>query len=58
VLFRQRVRLGGLRLRHVESLQDRLEHRVARRAELLGRSPQEDDAIDGRISVEGRADAR
>ena len=36
VLLRQRVRLGGVLLRQVESLHDRLEHRVPRGSELLG----------------------
>ena len=58
VLFRQRVRLGGLLLRQIESLHDRVEHRVARRTELLGGGPQEQRAIVGRVGVEGRADAR
>ena len=44
-LLRERVRLGGLLLRQIESLNGRLEHRVARRPEFLGRGPQEHGAI-------------
>src|SRR5438445_1211407 len=44
VLFRQRVRLGGLLLRQIESPHDRLEHRVPRRSEFLGGGPQEQAA--------------
>ena len=39
MLFRQRVRLGGLFPRQIESLRDRIEHRVACRTELLGGRP-------------------
>ena len=55
VLLRQRVRLRGLLLRQIESLHDRIEHRVTRRTELQGDGPQEQSAIDGRVGVEGRA---
>ena len=55
VLFRQGVRLRGLLLRQLESLNDRIEHRVTRRTELLGGGPQEKGAIGGRVGVEGCA---
>ncbi len=45
VLFRQRVRLGGLLLRQIESPHDRLEHRVPRRSEFLGGGPQDQGAV-------------
>src|SRR5256885_5624733 len=38
-LLRECVRLAGLLLRHVESLNGRIEHRVARRSEFLGHCP-------------------
>ena len=56
VRFRQRVRLGGLLLRQLESLHDRVDNRVTRRPELLGRSPQEDEAIVRGIGVQGGPD--
>jgi hypothetical protein len=55
MLLGQGVRLRGLLLRHVESLHDRIEYRVARRTELLGGGPQEEGAIGGRVRVEGCA---
>ena len=51
--FRQRVRLGGLLLRQLESLHSRVNDRVTRRPELLGRGPQEDEAIVRGVGVEG-----
>ena len=53
VRFRQRVRLGGLLLRQLESLHGRVNDRVTRRPELLGRGPQEDEAIVRGVGVEG-----
>src|SRR5438874_1158870 len=41
VLFRQRKRLRGLLLRHIESLYGRVEHRGARGTEFLGHGPLE-----------------
>src|SRR4029450_13588286 len=55
MLFRQGVRLRGLLLRQLESLNDRIEHRVTRRTELLGGGPQEKGAIGVRVGVEGCA---
>jgi hypothetical protein len=41
MLLRQGVRLRGLLLRQLESLHDRVDHRVTRRTELLGGGPKE-----------------
>ena len=57
VCFRQFVRLGGLLLRQLQSLHDRIDDRVTRRPELLGRGPQEDEAIVRGVGVQGAADA-
>src|SRR5438094_3712068 len=57
VPFRQRVRLGGLLLRQIESPHNRLEHRVPRRPEFLGGGPQEQGAVIRSVCVEGRANA-
>ena len=54
VLLRQRVGVGGLLPRQVESLHDRVDHLLARRAELLGGSPQEHGAIVVEVCVERR----
>ena len=43
--FRQGVCLGGLLLRQLESLHGRVNDRVTGRPELLGRGPQEHEAI-------------
>jgi hypothetical protein len=43
--FRRRVRLCSLLARQVESLHDRIKHRVARRTELQGDGPLEQGAI-------------
>ena len=53
----QRVRLCGLLLRQIESLHSRVNHRVTRRPELLGRGPQEDEAIVRGVCVERVLDA-
>ena len=58
VLLRQRVRLGGLLLRQIESLHGRVEHRVARVPELLGRRTQEQGAFGSGVGVERVADLR
>ena len=50
--FRQRVRLCGLLLRQLESLNDRVNDRVTCRPEFLGRGPQEDEAIVRGVGVE------
>jgi hypothetical protein len=50
--FCQRVRLGGLLLRQLKSLHGRVNNRVTRRTELLGRGPQEDEAIVRGVGVE------
>src|SRR4051812_34038411 len=55
-LLRECVRLAGLLLRQIESLNGRLEHRIARRPELLGGCAQELRAIVGGIGVECCAD--
>jgi hypothetical protein len=57
VLLRQRVCLHGLLARQIESLHNRIKHRVARRTELQGDGPLEQSAIDGRVGVERRADS-
>src|SRR5947209_18815135 len=57
VLFRQRVRLGGLLLRQIESPHNRLEHRVARRSEFLGGGPQDQGAVIRGVCVVGCANA-
>ena len=57
VLFRQRVRLGGVLLRQIESLTDCIKHRITRRTQFPGHAPQEERAIAGGIGVEGCADA-
>src|SRR4051812_17063493 len=44
-LLRERVRLRGLLLRHIESLNGRVEHRVARRSEFLRHGTQDSGAI-------------
>ena len=56
VRLRQRVRLVGLLLRQVTSLQGRLDHRVTRRSEFLRDGSQEHQTIVCGIRVEGRAD--
>src|ERR1700737_4621448 len=56
VLLCERVRLGGVLLRHVESLHDRLKDRFARRTEFLGGRPQDRGALEDGIGVEGGAD--
>jgi hypothetical protein len=52
VFFRQRVRLGGLLLRHFSAPNGRLEHRVPRRSELLGSGAQEQGAVVRGVVVE------
>ena len=55
--FRQRVRLRGLLLRQLESLNSRVNNRVTRRPEFLGRGPQENEAIVRGVCVERGPDA-
>src|SRR5262249_25046180 len=55
-LLRKRVRLGGLLLRHIESLHGRVEHRVARQSELLRHCAQDSAAIVSGVRVECGAD--
>src|SRR5256885_13906515 len=55
-LLRERVRLGGLLLRHIESLNGRVEHRVARRSEFLRHCSQDSGPIVGGVGVECYAD--
>ena len=55
--FRQRVRLRGLLLRQLESLNSRVNNRVTRRPEFLGRGPQENEAIVRGVGVERGPDA-
>ena len=52
VLLRQRVRLGGLLLRQIESLHSRVEHRVPRSSEFLGSGPQEQGAVVRSVCVD------
>src|SRR5262245_5051068 len=54
--FRQRVRLGGVLLRQLESLYSRVNNRVTRWPEFLGRGPQEDEAIVRGVGDEGGPD--
>jgi hypothetical protein len=56
-LLRQRVRLGGLLLRQIESLYDRLENRVTIRSEFLARGAKNGGAIVGGVRVERYANA-
>ena len=58
VLLRQRVRLGGLLLRQIESLHSRVEHRVPRGSELLGSGPQEQGAVVRGVCVERSRERR
>src|ERR1041385_5621610 len=51
-LLRERVCLDGLFLRHIESLNGRVEHRVARRSELLRHGAQDSVAVVRGVSVE------
>src|SRR5262249_18921712 len=55
-LLRKRVRLGGLLLRHIESLNGRIEHRIARRPEFLRHCVQDPGAIVRGVRVECYAD--
>src|SRR6185295_1344478 len=55
-LLRERVRLGGLLLRYIESLNGRVEHRVASRPEFLRHGTQDSGAIVRGVRVECRAD--
>ena len=52
VLLGQCVRLSGLLLRQIQSRRDRIEHRVARRTELLGDGPQDQGTISGGVGVD------
>ena len=49
VLFRERVRLGGVLLRHVMPLHDRFDDGFTSRTELLGRRPQDRGAFAKRL---------
>src|SRR5262245_2644326 len=51
-LIRQRVRLGGVLLRQIQPLHDRFEHRLTRRAEFLGCSPENHGTIESGIRIE------
>src|SRR5581483_5884672 len=55
-LLRERVCLGGLLLRHIESLNGRVEYRVARRSELLRHGTQDSGAVVRGVRVECCAD--
>jgi hypothetical protein len=57
VRVRQRVRLGSLLLRYIQSLHDCLEDRVARWSEFLRHRSLEHGAIRGGVGVEGCAHA-
>ena len=57
VLLRQRVRLGGLLVRQIKSLHDRLEHRVAIWPEFLARGAKNHGAVAGGVRVECGANA-
>src|SRR5437868_846576 len=55
-LLRERVRLAGLLLRHVESLYGHVDHRVTRRSEFLGHGPKNLRPIVCGVCVERCAD--
>ena len=57
VRLRQVVRLAGVLLRQLESLHDRVNNRVTRRSELLGRGPQKNETIVRGIGIEGGPNA-
>src|SRR6185503_5797543 len=57
VFFRQRVRLGGLLLRHFSAPNGRFEHRVPRRSEFLGGGAQEQGAVIRGVVVESCTDS-
>ena len=60
VLLGQCIRLSGLLLRQIQSRRDRIEHRVARRTELLGDGPQDQGMIGGGLLLRalGRRDGK
>jgi hypothetical protein len=49
-------RAGKVTVRQLEPRHDRVDHRVARRAEFLGGGPQEPRAIERRVGVQRRAE--